>query len=157
MKGIIQMTILEPLVHLYQKLRRCCRHNNIKIFFLYSFVLLAGHRRNFFPLNFILLWWQIPPPHTETCEVTHKQSSKQHPLAAQTANWKLTWEILTGKKKNTSHMTLNLLLVLLNDCVIIHIRGLHCKVPCFYHILWQTMFDSRPASQVRRRHSCNWH
>lgn len=29
-------------------------------------------------------------------------------------------------------MTLNLLLVLLNDCVIIHIRGLHCKVLCFF-------------------------
>lgn len=51
MKGIIQMTILEPLVHLYQKLRRCCRHNNIKICFC-SFVLLAGLGRNFFPSQF---------------------------------------------------------------------------------------------------------
>lgn len=156
MKGIIQMTILEPLVHLYQKLRRCCRHNNIKIFFC-SFVLLAGLWGNFFPLNFILLWEQIPPPHTETCEVTHKQSSKQHPSAAETANWKLTWEILTGGKKNTSHMTVNLLLFLFNDCVIIHIKGLHCKVLWFYHILWKTMFNSRPISQVWRWHSPNQH
>lgn len=97
----------------------------------------------------------MSPPHTETCEVTHKQSSKQHPSPAETANWKLTWEILTGKKKSTSHMTLNLLLVLLNDCVIIHIRGLHCKVLCFYYIQLQTLFDSRPASQVWRKHSPN--
>lgn len=56
MKGIIQMTILEPLVHLYQKLRRCCRHNNIKIFF-FSVLLfyLQGLEGTFFPLNFILL------------------------------------------------------------------------------------------------------
>lgn len=85
--------------------------------------------------------------------MTHKQSGKQHPSAAETANWKLTWEILTGKKKNTSHMTLNLLLVFLIDSVIIHIRGLYCKALCFYHIQWQTMFDSRPASQVWRRHA----
>lgn len=84
MKGIIQMTILEPLVHLYQKLR-CCRGNNIKIF-PHSFVLGEGLGRNFFLLSFNLLWWQIFPPPTETCEVTHKQPSKQRPSAAETAN-----------------------------------------------------------------------
>lgn len=126
------MTILEPLVHLYQKLRRCCRHNNIKIFFFCSFVLLTGLGRNFFPSQFhSFVVANSSSSHrdmrgdTQTIQQTTPVGSRE------TANGKLTWEILTGKKKNTSHMTLNLLLVLLNDCVIIHIRGLHCKVLWF--------------------------
>lgn len=42
---------------------------------------------------------------------------------------------LDGKEeKPHTHTTLNLLHVLLNDCVIIHVRGLHCKVVRFYRI-----------------------
>lgn len=55
MKGIIQMTILEPLVHLYQKLGRCCRHNNIKIAFFVLLFYFQGLERTFLPLNFIPL------------------------------------------------------------------------------------------------------
>lgn len=39
-------------------------------------------------------------------------------------------------------MTLNLPHVLLNDCVIINIKSLHCKVLSFYHILWQVQFKA---------------
>lgn len=57
MKGIIQTTILEPLVHLYQKLQRCCRHNNIKIpFFLLLLFYFEGSEGTFPHLDFILLW-----------------------------------------------------------------------------------------------------
>lgn len=113
MKGIIQMTILESLVHLYEKLWRCCRDNNIKIVFFSPLFFCSSWRAlkgSFCLLSLFLLWWQVPPPspHTETCEVTHKQPGKQHQSAAQPADWKLTWEIMTGrnkkKKKKTPHI-----------------------------------------------------
>lgn len=50
-------------------------------------------------------------------------------------------------------MTLNLLLVLLNDCVIIHIRDLHCKVLCFYDTRLQTFWFEASLPGVRKTSS----
>lgn len=83
MKGIIQMTILEPLVHLYQKLGRCCRHNNIKIAFFVLLFYFQGLEGTFLPLNFIPLQQQFSPPHSATWKVTYKQSHKRRPSAAE--------------------------------------------------------------------------
>lgn len=156
MKGMIQMTILEPLVHFYQKLRSCCWHNNIKIVFL-SFCSTCTACKELFSSQFhsfgstFLL-------HTQRHPRWHKQSSKQHPSAAETANWKLTCAILTGKKKNSSHMAMDLLLVLWNDCNYTHpgyaLLGL---VFSFQRFQQPIVFESRPTSQVWRMRSPNQH
>lgn len=62
------------------------------------------------------------------------QTIEQTPVGdAETAAWKLTWELLTvekGKKKRPTP-TLNLPHVL-NDCVIAHVRSLGWRNPVFY-------------------------
>jgi len=151
MKGIIQMTILEPLVHLlYHKLSRCCRHNNIKNFLPVFIVILAGLVRNFslplspslshshrvsisLGLTLVLLKIPPPPPQSETWEVTHKPRSKMV-AGRETADWNQTWNTwhtpenntshtqkITQNNKITLHVTAYYFPVLVNNCIITHV------------------------------------
>lgn len=131
MKGIIQMTILEALVHLYQKLRRCCRHNNIKILFPVLLFYLQGLGRELFSLSISFFCGSkfLQLTHRHARWHTNNLANNTRRQTRETAKRELTWKILTGRKKSTPHMTLNLLLVLLDVWVIIHIRGLQLETP----------------------------
>lgn len=105
MKGIIQMTILEPLVHLYQKLRRCCRHNNIKIFFFCSFVLLTGLGKELFSLSisffcdskFLLLTQRHVRWHTNNLANNTRRQQRDSQLKANMGN--------LDRKEKKKHLT----------------------------------------------------
>lgn len=111
MKGIIQMTILEPLVHLYQKLRRCCWHNNVKIFFPLLLFYLGGSDGMFPPSQFHSFMAVISSSlHSDTRGDAQTIEQTTPVGDAETAAWKLTWELLTVERGGgeNPHTTLNL-------------------------------------------------
>lgn len=156
MKGIIQMTILEALVHLYQRLKRSCRHNNIPIFFslVLLFYLESSAKEPPAPPLSISFFLRKQNSFSSQRDVWGEATRKQ---TAETAEWKLTWKILTGTKKKKKKEKKKKLTPS-SEFAACLIKWLYNYThqeftllgPMFSLYPWQTVFDSRPMSQVWR-------
>lgn len=72
MKGIIQMTILEALVHFHQALTRCWNYNiRIDFFFLFLLFFWAGRNFSYLPMSWLLSF---------ACKFFHVHSTETYEL-----------------------------------------------------------------------------